>query len=79
MTTDKPARCSRCDEEVGAVVIDGGRATIRLSTSSHGDTLPIACPRMTTQATKHRSSDGITAVREALRGRMTETTTEESK
>ena len=31
-----------------------------------------------TQATKHRSSDGITAVREALRGRMTETTTEES-
>ena len=27
---------------------------------------------MTTQATKHRSSDGITAVREALRGRMTE-------
>lgn len=45
MSTEKEARCSRCDEVVGVVVTGDGRATIRLSTSSHGDTLPITCPR----------------------------------
>jgi hypothetical protein len=45
-TAEKDARCSRCDEVVGTVVTEGGRATIRLSTSSHGDTLPITCPRI---------------------------------
>ena len=42
---EKDARCSRCDEVVGTVVTEGGRATIRLSTSSHGDALPISCPQ----------------------------------
>ena len=43
-TAEKNARCSRCDEVVGKVVTEQGRATVRLSTSSHGDTLPISCP-----------------------------------
>lgn len=48
---EKDARCSRCDEVVGAVVTAGGRATIRLSTDSHGTTLPISCPRVIPPAT----------------------------
>lgn len=43
---ERDARCCRCDEIVGTVVIDQGRATIRLSTSTHGDTPPISCPRV---------------------------------
>jgi hypothetical protein len=67
-TAEKDARCSRCDEVVGAFVIDGGRATIRLSTSSHGDTLPISCPRVDPPGSHPAPGDHMEARVEALAG-----------
>ena len=44
-SAEKDATCSRCGEVVGQVVTKAGRATMRLTTSSHGTALPIKCPR----------------------------------
>ena len=48
MSGEKDARCSRCDEVVGTFVMKGLRASIDLTTDSHGTDLPITCPKVAT-------------------------------